>query len=151
MENFLLHLPQALIVLGLILLGIEVLVFGLSTFVLLFVGIGSILTGILMYVGLLPPTLLNSLLATAILSLIAAVISWKPMKRIQNNVVLNQVENGMIGDQFELNEDLEIGQAINHKYSGIDWQVKAQESISAGSTVKIIKMDVGILTVERIK
>lgn len=151
MENFLLHLPQALIVLGLILLGIEVLVFGLSTFVLLFVGIGSILTGILMYVGLLPPTLLNSLLATAILSLIAAVISWKPMKRIQNNVVLNQVENGMIGDQFELNEDLEIGQPINHKYSGIDWQVKAQESISAGSTVKIIKMDVGILTVERIK
>lgn len=150
MDYLLLHLPQTLIVLGLVLLAIEGVVLGFSTFVLLFIGLGSIITGGLMYIGLLPESLLNSLLVTAIIATIIAVFGWKPMKRMQNDVEIKQIDNDMIGHQFFLNSDLALGQTINHRYSGIDWQVRSKTPLTAGTEVKIISMEVGLLTVEQI-
>ncbi len=143
------HLAQTLIVLGLILLAIEVLVLGFSTFVLFFIGIATIASGILMAVGIIPETLLSALLATAVITTLLALFSWKPMKRMQNRVELNPVNNDMIGHRFILPEALNTGQTIIHRYSGINWQVKAKEPLPAGTEVKIISMEVGVLTVER--
>ena len=70
MEYILSHLPQTLIVVGLILLAIEVMVLGFSTFVLFFIGLGTIMTGALMAVGLLPETLLMALLAFLLASIV---------------------------------------------------------------------------------
>lgn len=148
MEYITAHLPQTLVVLGLILLAIEVIVLGFSTFVLFFIGIGTIVTGLLMTIGFIPTTGLTSLFATAIISSLIALVSWKPMKRMQNKVELKQVDNGMIGHQFVLPDDLNSGQTIHHRYSGIDWQVKSKQNLVAGTEVKIIKMEVGLLTVE---
>ncbi len=150
MEYIFSHLSQTFIVLGLILLAIEVLVLGFSTFVLFFIGIGAIATGVLMAMGLFPETLFNSLLATAIISTFIALVGWKPMKRIQNRVELKQIDNDMIGHRFVLAEELAIGRTVTHRYSGIDWQVKAKEQLPAGTEVKIVSMEVGLLTVERI-
>ena len=72
------------------------------------------------------------------------------MKRMQNSVELKQIDNDMIGHQFVLTEDLAIGRTVTHRYSGIDWQVKAKEQLPAGTEVKIISMEVGLLTVERV-
>lgn len=150
MEYFLAHLAQSFIVLGLILLAIEVLVLGFSTFVLFFIGVGAIATGALIALGVIPETFLNSLLITAIISAAVALISWKPMKKMQNKVELKQVKNDMVGHQFVLTEDLLIGQTVTHRYSGINWQVKAKEQLSAGTEVKIIGVEVGLLTVDRV-
>ncbi|MDN2663154.1 NfeD family protein [Psychromonas sp. 14N.309.X.WAT.B.A12] len=150
MEYLLAHLPQTLVVLGLIFLVIEVLVLGFSTFVLLFVGIGTIVTGLLMALGFLPETLVNALLATAVLSSLVALVSWQPMKRMQNKVESHQVDNGMVGETFTLEEDLLVGKTVNHRYSGIDWQVKSKQALSAGTEVKIVNMQVGVLTVESV-
>ena len=150
MEYFFSNLSQILIVLGLILLAIEVLVLGFSTFVLFFIGIGFISSGILMGLGFIPETILNALLATAIISTVVALISWKQMKKIQNKVESKQVNNDMFGHQFTLTEELVVGKTITHRYSGIDWQVKAKEPLAAGTEVKIISMEVGLLTVERV-
>ena len=149
MEYFLSHLPQALVVIGLVLLAIEILVMGFSTFVLFFIAIGTIITGALMMVELMPETMLVALLSTAIVSAIVAVVSWQPMKRMQNKVESNQVDNDVIGYEFMLPADLELGKTITYHYSGIDWKVRAKEALVIGTEVKIIKMDVGILTVER--
>ena len=149
MEYILLHLPQTLVVLGLILLAIEGLVLGFSTFVLLFIAIGSIITGILIALGLFPATLLNALLATAIISTLITIVSWKPMKRMQNKVETQKVDNGMIGHRFVLSEDWNLGHTIIHRYSGINWQVKAKQPLIAGTEVKITYMEVGLLTVEK--
>jgi len=150
MEYFLAHLAQSFIVLGLILLAIEVLVLGFSTFVLFFIGIGAIATGALMALGIIPETFLNSLLVTAVISTVVALISWKPMKNMQNKVGSKHVSNDMIGYQFILTEDLMIGQRVTHRYSGINWQVKANERLTAGTEVKIIALEVGLLTVSRV-
>jgi len=150
MEYIFSHLAQMLIVIGLLLLAIEVLVLSFSTFVLFFIGIGSILTGMLMLTGLLPATWLNSLLAIAIISTIVALVSWRWLKRMQNKVESNQVNNDMIGHQFVLSADLLVGQTITHRYSGIDWKVKAKQQLKAGTEVKIINMEVGLLYVESV-
>jgi membrane protein implicated in regulation of membrane protease activity len=144
------NLAQTLVVLGLLLLAIEVLVLGLSTFVLFFIGIGTITTGILMWIGLLPETVPNALLATAIISTVFALVFWQPMKRIQNKIEVNQIDNDMIGHRFLLNTDLPVGQTITHRYSGINWQVRATTPLSAGTEVQITSMEVGLLTVERV-
>jgi len=143
------HLPQALVVIGLILLAIEVLVLGFSTFVLFFVGVGAIVTAGLMALGLIPTTVLTALLATAIIATFVAVVGWKPMKRIQNRVEVKQIDNDIIGQRFFLSEDLPLGQAITQRFSGINWQVRAKEHLTLGSEVKITKMEVGLLTVEQ--
>jgi len=151
MDYLLSHLPEILIVLGLIMLATEILVLGFSTFVLFFIGIGTIITGLLMLLGMLSETMLSALLAIAIISSIVAVISWKPLKRMQNNVALNQANNDMIGHQFTLSEDLALGKTITHRYSGINWQVKAKQPLTAGTEVSIVKMEVGLLTVKAVK
>jgi inner membrane protein len=151
MGYFLAHLAQSFIVLGLILLAIEILVLGFSTFVLFFIGIGAIVTGTLIALGIIPETFLNALLATAIISTAVALISWKPMKNMQNKVESKDVKNDMIGHQFILAKDLLIGQTITHRYSGIDWQIKAKQPLSAGTEVKIIAVEVGLLTVVQVK
>ncbi|TEW56120.1 NfeD family protein [Psychromonas sp. RZ22] len=150
MEYLLAHLSQALIVLGLIFLVIEVLVFGFSTFILFFIGLATIVTGGLMMINIIPETVLSSLVSTALISAIITIVSWKPMKRIQNKVELKQVDNGIIGYQFTLTEDLPIGKTVTYHYSGIIWKVKAREALAMGDEVKIIKMEVGLLTVERV-
>lgn len=150
MEYILSHLPQSLIVIGLILLAIEILILGFSTFFMFFIGVSLIITGILMAIGFIPETLLNALLATAIISTIVALISWKPMRRIQNSVESKPVNNDMIGHQFILREELVNGRTVTHRYSGIDWQVKSKEPLPAGTEVKIVAVDVGLLTVERV-
>ena len=150
MEYIVANLSQTLIVIGLILLAIEVLVLGFSTFVLFFLGLGFTTTGILMAFGLIPETILTSLLATAIISSVVALVSWKPMKKLQNKAEVKQVNNDMIGHQFTLEKELVVGQTISHRYSGIDWQIKAKEPLAAGTEVKITSMEVGLLTVERV-
>lgn len=144
------HLAQSFIVLGLILLAVEVLVLGFSTFVLFFLGIGTIITGILMVFGIVPETILTAILITAIIASLVAIFSWKPMKRMQNKVEFKQVDNGIIGHQFTLSDTLNPGKTIIYHYSGIDWKVNSGELLPVGTEVKITKMEVGRLTVERV-
>lgn len=150
MEYILAYLAQTLVVLGLIFLVVEVLVLGFSTFVLLFVGIGTIITGLLMMLGFIPETLVASLLATAVISSLVAFLSWQPLKRMQNKVELHQVDNGMVGETFTLEADLLLGSTVHHRYSGIDWKVKSKQVLIAGTEVKIVSMQVGLLTVEAV-
>ena len=151
MEYLAENLSQTLIVFGLILLAIEVLVLGFSTFVLFFLGLGFTATGILMTFDLIPETILTSLLATAIIATVIAIFSWKPMKILQNKAGKKQVSNDIIGHQFTLTEALIAGQTSIYRYSGIDWKITAAQPLPAGTQVKIIAMEVGLLTVEQVR
>ena len=151
MEYILENLAQSYIVLGLLLLTVEVTVFGFSTFVLFFVGIACMITGALMMLGIVGETVLSSLLITAVLSVVVAVVSWRPLKKFQNTVLATTVDNDMIGHSFFLSEDLMVGKTTTHRYSGIDWQLQAKEDLVLGTEVSIIEVRVGILIVERVE
>lgn len=143
------HLPQVLIFCGLGILALEVIVFGLSTFVLFFVGLGALLTGALMLIGVLPPTLITALASVGVISGILAVALWKPLRNFQNKVEHNPISSDLIGATFSLSEKLSEGAVVNQSYSGISWRITADEEIEAGTQVKVVRVEVGELKVER--
>ncbi|MDH5409361.1 MAG: NfeD family protein, partial [Gammaproteobacteria bacterium] len=73
------------ITLGFILLALEVLVFGFTTIVMFFAGLGAITAGLLMQFGVLPETWIAGISCFGISTGIYSVLLWKPMHRIQAN------------------------------------------------------------------
>ena len=68
MSIFTENLAETLFILGISMLIIEVVVLSLSTIVLFMLGCALILTAIAVYVGLLPPEILDAVLVVAILT-----------------------------------------------------------------------------------
>lgn len=137
------NLANVLIFLGLALLAIEVAVLGFSVMVLFFIGLGCLLCGILIFVGGLPATVVSALTGVAILSFLSAVILWKPLKKLQNEVVESDVKGDLIGHSFVLETDISSREHGVHNYSGIEWKVKSDEPITAGTEVEVVRAEVG--------
>jgi len=150
LEYVMSHLGQTLLVLGLILLAIEVVVLGFATFVLFYIGCAAIITGTLIGLNVLPNDMLIASASVAIFTLLVALVSWKPLKAMENNVVSTTPSNDMIGHRFMLAEDLLVGTTIIMNYSGIDWVVQSDESILLGLEVEIVYISVGQLKVKAV-
>lgn len=137
------NLANVLIIIGLGLLAIEVGVLGFSVMVLFFIGLGCLLSGILVFVGVLPETVVSALTSVAILSFLSAVVLWKPLKKLQNEVVESDVKGDLIGHSFILEKDISSQEHGVHNYSGIEWKIKSDDPICAGTEVEVIRADVG--------
>jgi membrane protein implicated in regulation of membrane protease activity len=144
------HLAQTLMVLGILALIIEVAVLGLSTFVLLFLGLSLFLSGVLISLTLLPDTLTSALWSNVLLTSLFTVVLWKPLKRMQNKVDSSPVNSDFAQLQFELAQDVSAEGLTTHQYSGITWQLKSEQPILAGSMVKVFKKEVGVMWVSLI-
>jgi membrane protein implicated in regulation of membrane protease activity len=141
------NMATILIFIGLGLLAIEVAVLGFSIMILFFIGLGCLLTGVLMFVGILPATLSSALLGVAILSIASAAGLWKPLKKMQNSVEPEDVTSDLIGHSFVLESDVSHTETGLHHFSGIEWKVKSEAEIAAGTEVEVVKTEVGVLTV----
>ena len=141
------HLSEILIVAGLILLAIEILVLGFSTFVLFFLGLSAVLVGGLVWAGVLAPTLVTTLAALAIATVVLAAMLWKPLKRLQNNIHATVVTSDLVGTQFTMPCDVKQGEQVDYRYSGISWKVSANCDLQKGQQVRVIDLQVGHLVV----
>ncbi len=141
------NLWKLLIFAGLAILALEVIVFSLSTFVLFFVGLGALITGLMMWLGILPQTMIAALGGIGLISGGLAIILWKPLKNFQNQVEDKPTSNDLVGLTFMLETDIGPGQPGTHAYSGITWRVVASQHIAAGTRVQVVKTEVGELSV----
>lgn len=142
------NLTTALLALGFALLVVEVAVFGFSVFILLFIGLGCLVTGALIGVGLLPASVTLACIMVALLSAVFAYTLWQPLKRMQNtNGSITEVGNDMLGHSFLLKHAVSPIHMTTHRFSGVDWKVKATSDIAAGTMVQVVKVEVGELTV----
>ncbi|MBE0370948.1 NfeD family protein [Pseudoalteromonas sp. MMG013] len=148
MSYFIENTAQALVILGILALIIEVAVLGFATFVLLFLGLSLVFSGGMMYAGLLEPNWLNALWVNAILTFGFALLLWKPLKRMQENVDSKQVNSDFADIEFTLEHELNHEANVQHAYSGIQWQLKSENPISKGTAVRVTKKEVGVLWVE---
>jgi membrane protein implicated in regulation of membrane protease activity len=151
MAFFIANMAESLIVLGLILLVIEVMVLGFSTFFLFFLSIGLISSGIIFYIGVIDMTVTNVLISIALISVVSAVILYKPLLAMQNVEHKTTVKNDLIGSRFTLEESLNLRSFINHQYSGINWKVTSDQQLSIGDEVEIIEISVGKMKVRAVK
>ena len=144
------NMAEFLVVLGLALLVIEIMVLGFATFILLFVGIAAIVTGGLMYMAVIPDTLLAAFFTMAVGTGLSAALLWKPLKTMQQDVDPTEATNDLVGHRFTLSEAVSEHNNPEYKFSGIMWKLKADSDIAAGTDVEVIHTDVGELKIRAV-
>ncbi|MFC3096064.1 NfeD family protein [Alteromonas sediminis] len=137
------NLANYLIIAGLIILAVEILLLGLSTFVLTFFGLSLLITGVLVMADGISPTLMAATTSVAVLSALLAIVLWKPMKSLQNKTERKQAQSDLIGYRFELDSTLSPTKPGSVTYSGITWKVVSDSMIPAGTEVETIEVKVG--------
>lgn len=139
---------------GFLLLAIEALAFGFSSGVLLFGSLGAIVTGALLWFGLVPDSFIAAIACFAISTAALTAVLWSPLKRLQSGAELgNDRSSDIIGHTFSLSSDINRTTWGEQKYSGITWNVKpaddlADDTISAGTQVKVTAVSVGAFFVQ---
>lgn len=139
---------QALITLGILLLIIEIVVMGFSTFLLTFFGLSAIVSGIAVYWGILANDLLTIVISNTLLAALFAAVLWKPLKNLQNNKTATATKSDLEGLEFTLNSPVSKNQTSHHRLSGVEWVIKSSSPIEAGEQVIVEKAEVGTLWVK---
>lgn len=139
---------EALAVLGLALLAIEVWVLGVSTLVLLFAGIALLLTSLSMYLGWIPDTWQWALIATTGYTVVTGLILWPIFKRVQQTSERKAVKSDLIGYSFYLPEDTSVQQPATYRFSGVDWKLICQDKLDKGTLVEVVDLQVGQLFIQ---
>ncbi|AEF55076.1 NfeD family protein [Marinomonas posidonica] len=150
MNFFTENLAQSLLVAGLILLVIEVVVLGFTTFFLFFAGLGAVLTSVLLYADIVPNTTLSALMSTGVLTLIAALVLWRPLKSMQANVSGKKAQGDLVGHQFILKDRVSPTESPTHQYSGVSWHLVSQDTIEVGTRVEVTEAQVGTFHIKAI-
>ena len=141
------NFASVLVGIGLALLAIEVAVLNLSVMVLLFIGIACVLSGFLMWVGLLPETWFAACGSVAVLSALSAGLLWSPLKKLQKGSKDTSVKGDFIGHCFMLEQPVSFTEYGHHRYSGVDWRVRSETPLLPGTLVEVVKVEVGFLNV----
>ena len=138
---------------GFVLLAIEIGVLGLASGIVLFSGIGALVTGVILWAGWLPDTWLAGIASFGISSFVSAVILWKPLLRMQNyRTPAKDNSSDLIGREFRLQQTVTANRHGATQYSGIEWRVEIDggagvESIEAGTRVVVASVDAGVFRV----
>lgn len=144
------NLPETLMILGVLALIIEVAVLGMSTFILLFLGMSLFASGLMMSFNLLDDSLTTALWSNTLITAGFALFLWKPLKRMQNQVDNKGVQSDFAELDFVLADDVDESGHTMHLYSGISWKLKSKQPLPAGTHVKVVKKEVGTMWVEAI-
>ncbi len=149
------HQPGFWIALGFALLAAEILLFGFTTIIFLFAGLGALAAGLLMSAGLIPETWIAGTASFGIATGISSAILWKPLKNMQDKEVPPQQQTSdFVGIEFVLMDDISTTSTGIYRYSGIDWKVEidgsaAEVELVKGERVKVVSVDVGVLRVDK--
>lgn len=141
------------IALGFALLALEVLLFGFTTIIFFFAGLGAVITGLLMMAGLLEQTWIAGVACFGISTGLISVLLWKPLRKMQDRSTPSQKQSSdFIGYEFVLQQDISLTHSGQHRYSGVNWTVEVDVSagvneIAAGRRVKVVSLDAGVLRV----
>ncbi|WP_105213866.1 MULTISPECIES: activity regulator of membrane protease YbbK [unclassified Pseudoalteromonas] len=141
------NLAEALMILGVLALILEVAVLGMSTIILLLLGLSLLATGIMMNFSLLESSLTMALWSNTLITLALAALLWKPLKRMQEQRDNAQVHSDFAELTFTLTEDVNDQGLAHYAYSGISWKLKSEQPLSAGTLVKVVKKEVGVMWV----
>ena len=132
-------------VLGIIALIVEVAVLGFGSIVLFFVGLSLCISGTLMMLDILAPTMTMALWSNALLTGTLAVVLWKPLKRMQATRKPDKINSDFARDAFVLEQDVHLDGKATHRYSGIDWKLKSKLPLKAGTRVVVDHTEVGVM------
>ena len=152
-EYFNAHQYAFWVSIGFLMLVIEVLALGMSSGVLLFAGLGALITGGLLWLGLLPDTWMAGVACFGVSSAVSALLLWKPLLKLQNfDVPEKDNSSDLVGMKFVLLQSVSLIEPGITRFSGIEWKVEIQpgqgvEQIAAGEEVRVVSVDAGLFRV----
>ena len=149
MEYFTQHQDYFFYALAGVCLIVELSLLGMSG-PLLFVALGSVITGVLMSLGIIHSFGI-ALVTLGGVSLASAALLWGPLKRLQNKEVGPETSSDMVGKVIPVTA--RITQTDGRvSYSGVEWLARldssSSEPIEAESRVKVTSVDGTILMVK---
>ncbi|WP_407334260.1 NfeD family protein [Enterovibrio sp. 27052020O] len=151
------HLAEVTVITGLVLLIVEVWILGLSTIVLLALGVSTVTTGALVWFGVMPATLTAVIAGSGIGAGVLTVLLWWPMKNMQKTVRREyNIHSDLMGLNFVLDAQLDATNPATVRYSGVNWKLVLgpkylNATVPAGASVKVVAVDVGRFTVEPVE
>ncbi len=140
------------IVLGVILITAEVLIFGMSVFWFLFIGIGAIVAAIAAW--LIPD--ISWLIATGTFVIASATIAgllYVPLKRWQQKPGAMPSSSDAIGQTVDVLTEITADKAGSVNWSGATWSAKLasdSEPLKEGETAEITKASGIVLFVRKV-
>lgn len=150
MEAFVNYIPQLMITAGLLLLIVEVVVLGFATFILLFLGLALVLTGVMAWMGVIPVSWPMLMLTSGVFTAVLAAVLWRPLLRLQGDTDDKCTKSDFEGYRFVLEADIDGRGQYKHRYSGIEWTLKSERPLIAGCHVEVVKAEVGILWIKEV-
>ncbi len=140
--------------LGFALLAIEAVVLGLSTGVVLFAGLGALITGFLLWAGWLAPQLSWEIASFGVSSALVTGLLWKPMRMLQGSSsrASRDTSSDLVGYRFQLQQTVSRQEPGQTRYSGISWRVEIDETcpldeILVGQQVEVCAVAPGLFRV----
>lgn len=138
-------------VLGGGMLVLEALVLGLSTGILLFTGIGAMLTGLAVSLGF-GTTKEEQIIIFGITSVLVTAILWKPFKSLQKTKSTQDTSSDMIGMTVKLTAEATRSKSGTIRWSSIDWKAELdkscpKDSIAEGEDVTVTAVTAGKMTI----
>jgi len=133
-------------------LVLEMTVLGLSG-PLLFIAIACGITGMMVSFGFVTAWE-NQVFAVGVLSIVSAVLLWKPLKGMQGVGRVSDGSSDMIGQVVPVSEGV-TGHGGSIRHSGIDWQARLHSSaivhtIEKGLRAEICGVDGNVMIVKEI-
>jgi membrane protein implicated in regulation of membrane protease activity len=131
------------LIVGLALLGLDIIVIGLSP--VMFFAVGALATSALLFVTGARPGLIETAAIAAGLSLVIALVGRKPLQRFQNADVQEDQSSDLIGR--ELVATHEVTKAGGRVYwSGVEWEARlsadaAVDSLAPGARAKVARVE----------
>ena len=137
-------------ILGFILLALEALALGFSTGFVLFIGLAALMTGGMVWLGVIPDTWVATIATFVVSSVVVSVALWKPFMKLQNNSKPPEKDNtsDLIGLKFRLDENISTAAPGKTRYSGIEWKVELDfdsdvDELPKGTVVIVTSVDAG--------
>lgn len=142
------HLDYFFYALAAILMLVDLSILGLSG-PLIFIGIGSLFTGLFISVGWVSE--LNIAVALfAVLSIASAAILWRPLKKLQDREVGPETSSDMVGKVLRATMPITATEGRVF-YSGVEWLARldsaSTEPVAANSQVIVVAVNGTIMVV----
>jgi len=152
MDYLLAHHDKLLYLLAGLSFVIELSLIGLSG-PLLFFGIACAVTGVLVSAGLIN-TWEYEVLCVGVLSLMCALLLWKPLKKFQGGRTVKDNSSDMIGQIVPVSVEVTLNGG-NIRHSGINWNARldvasAVDSLAIDSRVEITGVEGNVIIVREV-
>jgi len=144
------NLTESLLIIGFVLLILEVAVLGFATFILLFIGLASLITAGFFHFSVFEPSVLTAFLSVSVISMLTAIILWRPLKNLQKNVDTTKAKGDLVGHQFIVSALVSPTENPDYHYSGVNWKLISDEEIEAGTKVEVVIADVGVFHIQAV-